>query len=117
MILRARIEIRLTARARRSDSLILQPQIPPRLVVIGRLDFAGEHFPSPLIDQQAEGQEGYTIKRLFEQFRDVVRSFSTPRDVKKPSPYFTMSLASRFFFFSSSVTSTPLLSSFTPVRS
>src|SRR4030095_7528655 len=32
-------------------------------------------------------------------------SFSKPIDIKKPSPYFTMPLASRFFFLSRSVRS------------
>src|SRR2546427_8302014 len=43
VILRTRIEKFFPARADRSDSLILQSQIPPRFVVILRLDLSGKN--------------------------------------------------------------------------
>src|SRR5678815_66877 len=44
-----------------------------------------------------------------ERSQKVGGSFSNPIDMKKPSPYFTIPLASRFFFFSRSVRSKLLL--------
>ena len=71
VILRARIEIFFRARHRRPDPLILQPQVPPGLVVIGGLDLPREDLPAPLIDQQAERQERDLLERAVHQQRDV----------------------------------------------
>src|SRR4051794_9535292 len=73
MILRAGIEIRLTARDRRRDALILQPKRPPRLVVLVGRYLAREYLPSPLIDQQPERQERDLLERLVQQQADILR--------------------------------------------
>ena len=74
VVFRARIEKFFAARRNRSDALILQPQIPPRFVVIVRLDFAGKHFPAPLINQQSEGKKRDFLQRLVQQQTDIARS-------------------------------------------
>ena len=51
-----RVETTLVSRNWRRDALILQPQLPPALVVLLRRNLAGEHLPSPLVDQQPERQ-------------------------------------------------------------
>src|SRR5712692_3553851 len=73
VILRSRIEIRFAPRHRRRNALILQPQFPPCLVVVGRLDFAREHFPPPLVNQQPERQEGHAVERLLQKLWNVIR--------------------------------------------
>src|SRR5215471_871826 len=45
VVLGARIEIRLAARDRRRDPLVLRAQLPPNLVVILRGDLSGEDLP------------------------------------------------------------------------
>ena len=67
VVFRARIEEFFTTRCGRRDALILQPQFPPRLVVILGLDLSRKHFPSPLIDQQAERKKGDLLERLVQQ--------------------------------------------------
>ncbi len=85
VILRARIEVFFRTRDRRRDTLVFQPQRPPGRVVIGGRDLAREYFPAPLVDQQAEWQEGHAIERLLQQLRDVVVAF---RNVFSSSPTF-----------------------------
>ena len=48
----------------------MRSQIPPCLVVIIRRDFAGKHFPAPLVDQFAEWQEGDFVERQLHQLID-----------------------------------------------
>ena len=74
VILRAGIEKFFSARADRRDALILQPKIPPRLVVILRLDLSGKNFPPPLIDQQTEWKKRDLLESLIEEQADIPRS-------------------------------------------
>src|SRR5437588_6718697 len=64
VILGRGIKICLTALYRRSDALIFLFQLPPRLVVILRLDLAGKDAPAPLINEQSEGQKRDFFQRL-----------------------------------------------------
>src|SRR5437660_4418496 len=64
VILGRRIKICLTALYRRSYALIFLFQLPPRLVVILRLDLAGKDAPAPLINEQSEGQKRDFFQRL-----------------------------------------------------
>jgi hypothetical protein len=73
MIFCARIEISLAASDGRRDALIFPPQFPPRFVVIGGLDFAGEHFPAPLVHKQAERQKCHFVQGALQQQADVRR--------------------------------------------
>src|SRR5262245_52974326 len=73
VILRAGIEELLAARRRRRDALILQAQIPPRLVVVLRLDLAGKHLPPPLVDEQAEREERDLLERLVHEEPEIAR--------------------------------------------
>ena len=54
MIFRSGIKILLAASNRGRDALILAAQIPPALTVVSRSYFAGEDFPTPLIDHKSE---------------------------------------------------------------
>ena len=78
VVLGAGVEELLAARRRRRDALVLQPQVPPRLVVVRRRDLAGEHLPAPLVDQQAEGQERDLLERASQQQPDVARGIRAP---------------------------------------
>ena len=71
VILCAGIEVRFTARLRRRDALIFSAQFPPRFVVIGRLDFAGEDLPAPLVQRQREGQECDFVERSAQLQRNI----------------------------------------------
>src|SRR6266849_246370 len=55
----------------RRDALVLEAQLPPRLVVFLRRHFSREDLPAPLVDQQTERQEGDLLQRLLEQQADV----------------------------------------------
>jgi hypothetical protein len=57
-------KIAFGASYRRRDALVFQAEIPPGLVVVFRLDLAGEDFPAPLIDHKPEGKEGDLVERL-----------------------------------------------------
>jgi hypothetical protein len=59
-----RDQIGFGAGYRRGDALIFEAQIPPGLIVVFRLDFSGEDFPAPLIDDQTERQEGDLVESL-----------------------------------------------------
>src|SRR4030095_2180499 len=72
VVLRARIEVRFTARGSRRDALIFQAQVPPRLVVLRRRALAREDLPPPLVDQEAEGQERDLLESLVQQQTDVL---------------------------------------------
>ena len=74
VILGAGIEKFFSARADRRDALILQPKIPPRLVVILRLDLSGKNFLPPLIDQQTEWKKRDLLESLIEEQADIPRS-------------------------------------------
>ena len=71
MVFGAGVEVGFGARDRRGDALVLFAQRPPGLVVVGGLDLAGEDLPAPLVDQQAERQEGDLVERGAELQRDV----------------------------------------------
>ena len=73
VIFRRRIEILFGARRGRGDALILQPQLPPRRVVLGRRNLAVEDLPAPLIDQQAKGKERHFFERLVQEQPDIFR--------------------------------------------
>ena len=73
VILRAGIEVRLSARHRRRDALVFLAQFPPGGVVLIGRHFAREDLPAPLIDHEAEGQEGDLLKRPFHQQSQVAR--------------------------------------------
>ncbi len=51
--------------------LVLLTEFPPRLVVVGRLDFTGEYLPAPLVECKREGQEGYLVERCAQLKRNV----------------------------------------------
>ena len=55
----------------RGHALVLLAQLPPQVVVAVGADFAGEHLPAPLVDQQAERQEGDFLQRLPHQQAEV----------------------------------------------
>src|SRR5580704_10093137 len=71
VVLCAGIEVGFAARDGRRDALILLAKFPPRFVVVGGLDLAGENFPAPLVDDQSEGQKRYLFKRLAEEIVGV----------------------------------------------
>src|SRR5271165_4718703 len=58
------IEIGLAARHRRRNALVFFAHLPPRLVVVRRLDLAAEDFPAPLVDEQSEWQESNLVEPL-----------------------------------------------------
>src|SRR5947209_15723469 len=57
VIFRSGIEKFLAARGNGRDPLIFQAKIPPGFVVILGLDFSGENFPPPLVDQQSKRKD------------------------------------------------------------
>src|SRR6266481_7369664 len=59
VVLGAGIEVLLRPRHRRRYPLVLRPQSPPGLVVVGGRRLSAEHVPTPLIDQLREGQESH----------------------------------------------------------
>jgi len=63
VVLRTRVEILFRALHRRRHALVLAPQLPPGLVVVGRLHAAVEHGPAPFVDQLAERQERDLVQR------------------------------------------------------
>ncbi len=67
VILGARVEVILRTLHRRDDPLVLGAQRPPGGVVVLGLDLAGEDIPAPLVDQQAEGQEGDLVQGTLHQ--------------------------------------------------
>src|SRR6266436_2767365 len=67
MILCPWIEIPFRSLHRRRNPLILLPQFPPRFVVVLRLHFSVEHFPTPLVHQQAKRQERDLLQCLLQQ--------------------------------------------------
>src|SRR6266850_3028155 len=71
MILRARIKIPFRSLYRRRNPLVLLPQFPPRFIVVLRLHFSAEHFPAPLVHQQAKRQERDLLQRLLQQVINV----------------------------------------------
>src|SRR6266850_1838489 len=73
VILRPWIKIRLRSLHRRRNPLVLLPQFPPRFVVVLRLHFPSEHFPAPLVHQQAKRQESNLLQRLLQQVINVSR--------------------------------------------
>src|SRR6266850_518883 len=73
VILRPRIKIRFRSLHRRRNPLVLLPQFPPCFVVVLRLHFSVEHFPAPLVHQQAKRQEGNLLQRLLQQVINVPR--------------------------------------------
>ena len=73
VILRAGIEKLLAARRRRRDALVLEPQLPPRLVVVLGLDLAREDLPPPLVDEQPEREERDLLERLVHQQAEIAR--------------------------------------------
>src|SRR6185503_5216011 len=80
VILGARVEELFTSCRWRSDALILQAQIPPRLVVVVRRDLSAEDLPPPLIDQQPEGQERNLGQRLLQQQPEIARGVRRLRE-------------------------------------
>src|SRR5271165_3332913 len=72
VILRAGIEVGLTAGHRGRDALVFFAHLPPCLVVIARFDLAAEDFPAPLIDKQSERQERKLVEPLAQQEANVV---------------------------------------------
>lgn len=50
---------------------IFEPEVPPLLVVVLLRDSAIKHFPAPLIDEVAEGDEGHLVQRHLHQEVDV----------------------------------------------
>src|SRR5262245_26349125 len=74
VILCSRIEKFFATLGDGSNALVLQTKVPPRFVVIVRFDFSGKHFPSPLIDQQAEREKSDLLQRTIQQQSDVARS-------------------------------------------
>ena len=76
----------LAAGRGRRDALVLQAQLPPRLVVVVGRDLAGEDLPAPLVDQQAERQEGDLVERPREQQADVARRGRAPCRAGRSSP-------------------------------
>src|SRR5271167_384411 len=72
VILRTRIEVGLAAWHGRCNALVLLAHSPPRTVVICGCDFAAENSPAPLIDEQAERQEGDLVEPLAQQIANVV---------------------------------------------
>ena len=64
VILGARIEVLLAARHRRVHPLIPATELPPGLVVVAGFGLARKDIPPPLVDEQAEGQEGHLRQRF-----------------------------------------------------
>ena len=52
---------------RRHDTLILEAQVRPTLVIVCRRNRSVEDPPTPFIDQQTEGQKRYLVHRLTQQ--------------------------------------------------
>ena len=72
VIFGARIEGIGGALDRRRDALILQAQLVPGRRIVCRLDITGEDAPAPLVDQQAERQEGNLVHCLPQQQAEVL---------------------------------------------
>src|SRR6185295_9088662 len=71
MIFGASVKVLFAARRRRRQSLILRAQIPPAFVVVLWFDFAGENFPTPLIDEITKRQKRNFIERTLQQKSNV----------------------------------------------
>ena len=63
VVLGTGVEELLAARGHRRDPLVLRLQVPPRRVVVARLDRAVEHAPAPAVDHQPERQERHLRQR------------------------------------------------------
>jgi len=72
MILCAGIEIGLASCDWRSDALVFPPEFPPRFVVVRGLDFPGEHFPAPLVDEQAKRQKSHFVERAIQEKQGII---------------------------------------------
>ena len=67
----AGIEIGFGTGDGRRNALILQAKIPPGFVVVVGLDLAGEHFPAPLVDDEAKWKEGDFFEGLLQEVVDI----------------------------------------------
>src|SRR2546425_1060664 len=66
------VEVGLAARHGRRYALIPLAQRPPRGVVVGGAHLAGEDLPAPLVDEEAEGQEGELVECHLQEEADVL---------------------------------------------
>src|SRR5688500_10096355 len=71
VVLRAGVEEIFSSLTGGCDPLILSPEIPPRLVVVGGAHLTREYFPSPLVHHHAEGEERDLVHRVAQQQRNV----------------------------------------------
>ena len=67
----AGIEVGFGAGYGRGYALVFFAQGPPGLVVVGGFGLAGEDLPAPLVDEEAEGQEGDLVEGGAELEGDV----------------------------------------------
>ncbi len=61
MVFRAGVEVGFGAGDGWGYALVFFAEGPPCLVVVGGFGFAGEDLPAPLVDEEAEGEEGYLV--------------------------------------------------------
>src|ERR1035437_4237377 len=71
VVLGPRVKVGLTARHWRGYALIFFAQSPPGAVVMLRRHLSGVDLPAPLVDEQAEGQEGDLVQSRAQQQRNI----------------------------------------------